>query len=137
MASGLFADERKAIESRFAAAWTTTPIQWTNVPFSQPSTPWVRLTLQRANGGRMTLGPTPHRQFPGTVAISIFVPENTAQQTVLQYADTIAAIFRDQAFACGSTGIITCRDINLHDNGTEEGWYSLVVLVDFVRDDNF
>lgn len=135
---GQFAEERKAIEGRFSSNWTTTSIKYENVPFTQPTTAWVALFIRNGAGGRNSIGTTtPRRRFFGSIIIQIFVLPLSGSATARGYADTIAAIYRDASFACGSTGTIVCQEPAIETLGERNGWFQVNVTVPYRRDDVF
>jgi len=140
-----FEDVRGAIEERLAANWTTTPIQWENVPFVQPSRnaavpAWISLAIRgNREGGRASVGTTtPLRRYLYTIINQIFVPEETGTTLAYQYADTLGIVWRDVTFAAGATGTLRCFEPNAVEVGPEgSGWYQLNLITNFQRDDRF
>lgn len=134
MSSG-FADERRAIEATFSAAYSTTTVKYENVSFNKPNTAWVALTVLSTEAKRITLGDnTQLHRFPGMIVVNIFTPEDKGTQEAREIADTISDIFRDAQFSAGSSGLITCRTPSLDSVGTRDGWYQLNVITPFHRD---
>ncbi len=135
---GAFDDERRAFEARLAANFTTLPIKYENVPFDQPTTPWIAITVLPAGGERISIGTTVKRhRYVGNLQIDIFVPEDTGTSAVRGYADTIDTIFRDQQFSAGSSGTITCRTPAYVPGGVKDGYYWAILTVAYYRDKNF
>ena len=130
-----FADERKAIESRLAAAWTTTPIRYENVPFGAISTPYVALFIIDGQGQQISLGTAPVlRRWVGIIMIQVFVPQDTGTQIVKSYADTIGVIFDRAQFSSGNSGTIRCRVPSIQSIGIQNGWQQINVSIPFIRD---
>lgn len=135
---GAFDDERRAFEARLSANFTTLPIKYENVPFKQPATAWVAITVIPAGGERISIGTTVKRhRYVGNLQIDIFVPEDTGTSAARGYADTIDIIFRDQQFSAGVSGTITCRTPTYISGGVQDGYYRAILNVAYYRDKNF
>ena len=126
-----FATARRDIEGRLTANWATTSIAYDNVPFKTPSdsTSWVRLRIFEENVTRLNIGNPGTHRVSGLIVVEIFVPQGRGTQTVRGYADTIAAVFRDQQFSG-----ITCREATPRSVGEYEGWWQYNVSVPFYWD---
>jgi hypothetical protein len=127
-----FEAERAAFEQRMANNWSTTDIWFDNVPYKPTSgTSYVRFSILPGESQQTTIGGSAniHRNV-GILDISIFTPEQQGTKVGKQYADTIAAIFRDVTFSN-----ITCRSPYITDNGISGGWYHLTLTVPYWRDD--
>ena len=131
------ADERKAIESRLAAAWATTPIRYENVPFAAPSTPYVALFILDGEGNQVSLGTPALRRWTGIIIVQVFVPQDTGTQIAKSYADTIGAIFDRAQFSSGNSGTIRCRVPSVKSIGITNGWNQVNVSVPFIRDKQY
>ena len=132
-----FADERKAIESRLAAAWTTTPIRYENVPFGATSSPYVALFVIDGEGQQISLGTPALRRWVGIIMIQVFVPQDTGTQLAKGYADTIGAIFDRAQFSSGNSGTIRCRVPSIQSIGIQNGWHQINVSIPFIRDKQY
>lgn len=140
-----FADERKAIETRFSDAWgATTPIKYENVPTAEPLTaPWVALSIFPGEGFQVSLGDNPLHRFVGVIVVRILVPEAQGLATAEAYADQAAAVFLDSttgkpvSFASGSGGLIHCRTPKKELAGPTGGFFMYNVSVPFIRNQNF
>jgi hypothetical protein len=130
-----FADERRAIEARFAANFSTLPVAYENVPFAQPASGgFVRLTIRPAGARQASTGSSPLQRYAGLIVADIFVPENTGTATARAHADTVEAIFRQAQFSAGNSGTITCRTPSIEAVGVRDGWFQLSVSVPYQRD---
>jgi Bacteriophage related domain of unknown function len=128
-----YAAERQAIEQRFAAAWTATPIAWDNVSFTPPTGPWVRLHIVNGDAFQAAMGaPTVMVRHPGTVIVEVYVPPGTGTDTGRGLADQAAAIFRFATF----DGIV-CGTPTLQPVEHADGWFQIRVAVAFRRDEFF
>lgn len=132
-----FADERKAIEGRLKAAWTTTPIRFEGVPFQEVLTAYVALFILDGQGLQISLGTPALRRWAGIITVQIFTPEDTGTQTGRAYADTIGAIFDRAQFSSGSSGTIRCRIPTLTQVGVTNGWQQMNVTIPFIRDKQY
>ena len=135
-----FEDERRAIEARFADNFTATPIKYENVPFDAPDdAAWVALSMSgtRERGAvKMGLKAGEFNRYPGVIRVDIYIPEDTGTAVARQHADTIRAIFKDQKFSAGSSGVITTRAPRYETLGVENGWYHGRVTTPYYRDAN-
>lgn len=131
-----FEHERVAIEGRFAANYTATPIKYANKKFEPPkTTAWVALTILTGIGRQASLGASnPLHRFTGVIQIDVFAPEDTGTATARGHADTIGDIYRRQQFSYSSSGTITCDTPYITDRGIENGWHRLVVSIPYRRD---
>jgi len=130
-----FADERKAIETRFAANFTALPVQYENQRFAMPATGgWARLTIRNAGAGQISTGSSPLHRYAGVILADVFMPEETGSQAARTHADTIEAIFRRAQFSSGSSGTILCRTPSITTVGVADGWFQVQVSVPFQRD---
>ena len=72
-----FEDERRAIENRFSANYSSTGIKYENVPFDQPAAAsWVALTLLTGEGIQASIGTVPGsrlRRFSGIIQIDVYI----------------------------------------------------------------
>ena len=134
---GNFEDERRAIEQRFQDNFTTYPVKYENVPFTQPEgNPWVALTILSGGGeiGSLGTGMTSRlERFSGIIQIDIYTPEDDGTKTAREAADTIAAIFDVVQFEAGSSGKITTRVPSYSTMGVQNGWHHSVVSVAYHR----
>lgn len=130
-----FADERQAIENRFAANWTTTSIKWDNVPFPEMASSYVALSILTGGGERITIGNSnPRHRWAGVISIKILTPEDSGNAVARVYADTIAGIFRDAQFSAGTNCTITCGTPAIKPGAVVDGWYVINVVVPYRRD---
>lgn len=129
-----FADERAAIEARFAANWSTTRVKYENTQFEQPRTAWVALFILNGDGRAISIGNDPLHRYAGVISVQVHVPESSGTQTGRAYADTIAAIFRNRQFSNGSSGTITCRVPSIGIPVVRDGWYQINVTCPYQRD---
>lgn len=132
-----FADERKAIEARMAAAWTTTKIRYENVPFASLSTPYVALYILDGEGLQISLGTPALRRWVGIIMVQVFVPQDSGTQVAKGYADTIGAIFDRAQFSTGGSGTIRCQIPSLKSVGVTNGWQQVNVTIPFIRDKQY
>ena len=125
-----FAAIQKAIENRLNTQWTTTPVQWENVPFTRPANgAWVRchVLFGDADPGIGTSGSD--RQF-GNVFVSIFVPVNTYNQTITTYVDSIRSIFNRSTSLSGVT-FSAMRVVSKGVDSADSSLYSVTIRFPF------
>ena len=129
-----FNDERAAIEGRFASGYSNTPIQFEDIPFAQPSTAWVALTILSGAGINTSIGGTRQVQrFAGIIQIDVYIPEDTGTKPARDIADLVDPIFNNAQFSFGSSGTITTFVPSYQTLGVENGWYHAVVSVAYQR----
>jgi len=130
-----FADERQAVEARLSDNWTTTPIAYENVPFSEPSNGrYVAVHVLTGQGTQEDICPSPRHRYQGLIQIRITVPANEGTELAKSYADTISALFRSVSFSAGSSGTILCRTPSILSLGVQDGQFTLVISVPYQRD---
>ena len=133
-----FASERAAIEARLSTNWTTTTVQYENVPFTKPNNnTYVALFIINGDATQIDLVPNPIHRFLGTITMQLFVPEGSGTNLVRGYADTLAGIFRNVQFNSGSSGTILCRTPTIQRVGVNSGIYQTNVSVPYQRDKIF
>lgn len=125
-----YAAERQAIEQRFAAAWTATPIAWDNVDFTPPAGAWVRLHIENGASFQASMGVPIHVRCPGLIQIAVFVPVGTGLGLSASLADQAGAIFRFALFDS-----IVCRSHFKRGVPEQDGWSAAIVEVPFHRDE--
>ena len=131
-----FEDERVAVEAKMAAEYSSTTVQYENIPFSQPTdTAWVSLTILSGGGNVDSIGSGTGRleRFSGVIQIDIYVPEDGGTKAARDIADLVHAIFDNKQFSSGSSGTITTRVPSYSTLGVEGGWHHSVVSVAYHR----
>lgn len=133
-----YEDTRLAFERRLATGWTTTPLQFENVPFAPPANhaPYVAFRwLPSANGTRLiTLGDNKVYREVGIVACYVHTPESTGPALAEQYATTLAALWRQQQFEHGGSGWIRTLEPSLSPGMARDGYWMVPVITPYRRD---
>lgn len=130
-----FADERIAIEKRLADRWSTTPIAFSNVPFTAPEDgSYVSLDILTGEGTQQDINTNPRHRYVGVIQVRVVVPAHAGSATARGYADTIGGYFRGATFSHGSSGSITCRTPSITPLGQENGQYTLALRIPYYRD---
>jgi len=133
-----FDAERQAIESRFAANFTSLAadrIAYENVKFKQPTSgSWVRLTIRNGDARQASIANSPLNRYIGVIVVDVFVPEDTGTATARQLAESAAAVFRNVQFSVTGSGTITTRVPTIFPVGVQNGWLQLSMSVAFYRD---
>ena len=133
-----FADERQAIETRFALNFTALPIRYEGQRFEMPSAGgFVALKIRNGTGRQISTGSPPLHRYTGTIVVDVFVPEDTGTATARIHADKIDQIFRRAQFSAGNSGTILCRTPSISTVGVDSGWFQLSVNVPYQRDSIF
>ena len=80
---------RTDIESYVSSTWTATSIQWPDRPFTQPSTPWLRVTILFGEAYPLTMGGSGGsiNEIVGVVQCDVFAIQGNGLGSVVQYAD--------------------------------------------------
>jgi hypothetical protein len=143
-----FIDACGAIESMFQTGWAAaTPIEWPNTRFEPtPGAPYVSVMVAEAPGTlTASLGTTPLIRYFGEVIIRVFTPEvrtgtgdTTGPGQARQLAGNAAALFRNatgqgKQIETGESGEITFRKPSFPPGEIRAGWYSVQVVVPYLR----
>lgn len=133
------ADARRAIESRFAAAWDdTTPIAFEAVKFEIPTPPsplaWVAIYVREGGGLQASMNAAPLHRFFGQIAVNVFTPQNVGAGDGAVLADAVSTIFRRAVFSLGSSGQIVCGTPTATPLGIDPaGWFQHNVATPYTR----
>ena len=100
-----------ALESRFNALWTDTPVCYDNTPFSvpDPAAPWVRFEVYDGEVVRTSLGPTYNQRAVGTVFVSVYTPKDIGSATARGLVDKVLDIYRKYQVTTPN-GVLTMFD---------------------------
>lgn len=144
MSDSHYADIAAAIGQRLAAGWTTTPILNENLDESLIQTSgempdsFIVLEILYLTNDQVDIGDPGHRRYRtrGVIKIHILTPTNKGDGLGLEYADTLAAIFRGKSFS----GVI-CYGATMRgqqEKASADGRYWRVTLgIDFYSDKIF
>lgn len=91
-----YATEAQVVRERLNTNWTTTQIHWPNTDFTPGTSPWIRPTILPADARAADIATAPRYRHVGVLIIQVFVPLGAGDGLALEYADTIAALFRGQ-----------------------------------------
>lgn len=128
--------ERKAIESRFATNWTTTPIKYEGAPFAEQHGPHVALFIRHGDRSQVSLGTNPTIRSVSVIIVQIFVLRETGTALAKTYADSIAAIFERAQFMTTDSNLISCQTASIEQADETEGFYQMNVSIPYMRDEN-
>ena len=131
-----WASERKAIESRLATNWATTPIRYENVPFQETRDPFIALVIRNGERQQVTLGASPTIRTISIIGINIFVPHESGLSVARTYADTIAAIFDRVQFMTDDNNLISCQTATAQSVDAGDGWAQVSLTIPYSRDEN-
>lgn len=135
-------DARRAFETLLATGWTTTPIQWENVPFEPPAdgegnlAPYLAFAWKPSAGGSrlITLGTTKVYRETGIIACYIHVPESTGPTLAEEYATAVEALWRQQQFEEGDSGWISTYEPSMSPGAPLDGYWVVPVVTPYRRD---
>lgn len=143
-ATSNFYDISSAIRARLAANWATTPILYENLDEGLIKTSGVmpasfvvcEIICFDNNPADIGSPDTPRYRTEGTIRLHILTPGNRGDGLGLEYADTLAAIFRGKEFS----GVV-CSGAGLRGGGEKAdaagNYWRMVVGVDFHYDKVF
>ena len=130
--------ERRTLEKLLRDNWTTTPIQYDNVPFKQPSDKkWITLTIVSGDGARLEVGGPPYTtRYIGVIMIQIFTPAGRGTATAKRYATSLSNIYRNKTLTISANEYILTREPDFVRGGVEQstGLYQMNVNIPFWRD---
>jgi hypothetical protein len=130
-----YESQNTELKTRFTTVWANrTPRDMPNMKFSLPSppAPWVRFRISGGDAKRLTIGGgTNWHRNAGIIFVQLFVPIETGDAVITQYADVICDMFRDW---CGTN--ITCRTPVVKEVGPDgSGYFQVNVNIPFHRDE--
>jgi hypothetical protein len=144
MSNSHFADIAAAIRQRLAANWATTPILYENLDENQVQTAgqnpesFIVLEIIPLMNEQKDFGDPAHVGYRtrGIFNIHILTPANAGDGLALEYADTLAAIFRGKEFS----GVI-CYGSTIRGGGQKADaagrYWQVVLSTEFYCDKTF
>lgn len=127
MASTLVAAVR-ALETRLAQAFPTTPIAWPNVEFAAPAGAlWLRPWVLWAEGQLLTMLWEGRNRVPGIYQVSIYSPLALGSTPALQVGDQVRDLFNRAVFG-GVRCDVPSGAVTLPE---EPPWYGVAVSIPF------
>jgi hypothetical protein len=118
----------RALETRLAAAFPTTPIAWPNVEFAAPvGLLWLRPWVLWAAGALHTMYPERLNVVPGLYQVSIYSPQSLGAGVALTLADQVRTLFRRAVFG-GVRCDVPSGPVVLPE---EPPWYGVSVSIPF------
>lgn len=119
----------RALETRLAQAFPTTPIAWPNVEFAAPvGQLWMRPWTLWGTGSLFTMRPEGMNAVVGIYQVSIFSPLALGAALALTCGDQVRDLFNrqmlDMVECNASSGPVTLPE--------EPPWYGVAVSVPFV-----
>lgn len=137
-----FSEATSYIRKRFDDNFNVTNVYkvFENNSFEPPTDgkkSFVYLEVLPGNSFQQSLGSTTLRKYRhiGLIQVHIFTPVNTGTGKAMEYADSIAAIFRGVEF----NGVI-CRDVSIGqgEKSDDDGnWWRTTISITFQYDKNF
>lgn len=130
-------DERVAIETRLAAAFTSLPVYWEGTPFNRPATAHVIFRIRPDTGRQISVGRGGLHRYSGTLECRIATPEDGGTAQSRTVADQLSAALGDAKFSFGTSGQITTGVPSYSSQGVVGGWHRATVAVPYRRDKSF
>jgi len=130
-----YKSEQSAIETRFKANYTLTPVKYDNVDYKPVAgTAWVELEVHTGDQVPVSLGGPGDVLYRNTGIISIQVRTalNIGTQTGKNIADVCAAVFRGTTFSS-----ITCFGASVTRLGKDDEWFLHNVSIPYFRNEAF
>ena len=137
MALSGFEDEERAIQDRFHANYSASPVQYDNAPIDDDlirGIGWVRFNIFTAASSQVSIGDSPVDRHPGIIIIQSFTPENEGTRMEKQRFDLIDSIFKRKEFRFGDSGLIRTRVPTISRVGNENGWHQSNIEIPYIRD---
>lgn len=139
-----FADIAAAIRQRLADNWTTTPILYENLNAASIKTSgaapdaFIALEILTLLNEQADMGDPTLRRYRtrGVIKIHIFTPASQGDGLGLQYADTLAAIYRGKSFSGVVCSGASIRGIGNGAEATGNYWRQ-TLAVEFYADKVF
>lgn len=128
MANTTVAGARASLEAYMASNYTTYPVQYQNVPFSQPSNQyWVRMTLLFDDADPGSIGTGGYNEVEGLIRFSIFTPKNVGSEAGYDICDEIRSLFNRQVIDSS----VHCRAAGVPREQTDDTFFYLVFDIPF------
>jgi hypothetical protein len=122
-------DATSAIETALAAAWTTTPIAYPNVPFTPPTTGnWLRVDVIWGNGQSWTKDGT--NSVVGVLQLAMYGPNDVGDGDLDVAAQAVRAIFNRVRLASPNQDVFFGAASGPVKQNEEE-WRSVIVSAPF------
>lgn len=131
-----WASERKAIQERLVANWSSTPIKFEGIPFMETHAAYVALFLRHGDRSQLTLGTSPTIQSVSAIIVQIFTAGDGGTHLPKQYADAIAVIFDRVQFFTDDGDLISCLTASIESAGDNDGWIQYNVTIPYTREEN-
>lgn len=123
-----------AFKTSFESSNPTVPIMYENIKFDQPEgLPWAYITVVHGNSRRMELSSRAVFRHEGVVSVWLMGPRDTGVRTITQLAQDAWEIFADKEFSVAN-GKITTHMAEVMSRGVVNGFYTMIVQVDFRAD---
>lgn len=119
----------RALETRLATGFPTTPIAWPNVEFAAPQgQPYFRAWVLWASGQLFTMRREARNRVPGIYQVSIYSPLGLGAGPALLLADQVRDLFNREQFS-GVRCDVPSGPVTLPE---EPPWYGVAVSIPFV-----
>lgn len=128
-----YAEAENAISSYLASSWDSaiaTLVLTNQEPPSGTEDPYIKLTVQNADGKNLSLGRKDYR-YIGVIVIQIFTKAGTGTGVSNEIATALSNIFRDILI----DNVIRCKVPNVGHIGVVDNWFQTNFSVDFSREE--
>ena len=132
-----YATATKAIVDRLIAQWNTTPIVISNTDYAAvEGTSFVHCHVHWSGADQVAFGDTQNRfRHEGEILIEILTPSDSGPGLGLEYADSIAAIFRAKSF--GGVECMAAQVTGSSKAGPLGNFWNTILIIPFYFDQRF
>jgi hypothetical protein len=138
-----YLDTRQALVTQFLAT-TVTGLDVANIAsdneFFDPSNKslWVMLTVIPASSNAMGKGYADTNEDRGIFQVSVFVPINTKDRSILSATavDQILAGFQFNSLAMYNGQQVSIQDINVNQGRVSEAWFQTDITIEYLTFSN-
>lgn len=132
---GHFADAYLAIKARFDSTWTATPVQWPNIPFTEPvSQIWIAVHVLNGQSSQASVNTVALYRYVGSITVQVIVPKDKGEPQALAFIDQLEAHWRRKEFSTTSGGRIVTSTPWWNQGREVNGKYQIAYNVPFRRD---
>jgi hypothetical protein len=128
-----FLELTNTIESYIQTNWLHTPIAYENHSFTEPSSPWIHVSILHNPSENAGLGPDCVR-LHGAISITIYNRYDLGIGTAIDLADKVATILQNKTIGeilTYTTDVLKVGDARRQMNRIESGYYMVLTQTRF------